>query len=345
MKKIIGIVLVSLCVFNIIGYIYLSNVNPDKISRNSSYFTQKLMWSIIAGGIGAYLLFSNKKGSDPNFRTASKRDNEIDALMGGAKSISKEKFSEERLQRLTESGDTNFRQKAYNQAAIDYSLLIQMQPNNGYAYLKRGASYYRQGNPELALADLNKSVELLGDNFKNLFYRGWTNLKLKNYQDAIADFTKMVQIDSSSYSGYYGRGVAKAEKGDYVGSISDYDKSIQMKSDYSSAYNNRGWSKFKLGKYREAMVDLDRAAQSDPNNWAIFDSRQEIKFALDDLFGCVDDCNTSLKLNAKSSNSYFFRGQAHFRLGNKSKACSDWNKAGELGMAEAYEQISRNCNY
>lgn len=65
MKKIIGGVLVALAALNFIGFIYLSSVNPEKISKNSSYFGRKIITSLIVGGIGIYFLSGNNiKNSD-----------------------------------------------------------------------------------------------------------------------------------------------------------------------------------------------------------------------------------------------------------------------------------------
>jgi tetratricopeptide (TPR) repeat protein len=85
-------------------------------------------------------------------------------------------------------------------------------------------------------------------------------------------------------------------------------------------WNNRGWSKYKLKKYSDALKDLNKSIELDPRNWAIYDSRQEIKFMMNNLKGCIEDCNTVISLNPKISNSYFYRGRACYKQGNKKKA-------------------------
>lgn len=42
-------------------------------------------------------------------------------------------------------------------------------------------------------------------------------------------------------------------------------------------------------------------------------------------------------------NSYFFRGLAKIKMSNKSEGCQDLSKSGELGNAEAYTEIKKNC--
>ena len=69
MKKVTGIILIVFAAFNIIVFIYLSSVNPDKLSKNSSYFGGKTMTSLILGGVEIYLLASESKNE-------SKKDNQ-----------------------------------------------------------------------------------------------------------------------------------------------------------------------------------------------------------------------------------------------------------------------------
>jgi len=65
MKKVFGFILIAIAAVNIFGFIYLSSVNPDKLSKNSSYFGRKFITSLILGGVGIYLLTSDSKKDSP----------------------------------------------------------------------------------------------------------------------------------------------------------------------------------------------------------------------------------------------------------------------------------------
>ncbi len=88
----------------------------------------------------------------------------------------------------------------------------------------------------------------------------------------------------------------------------------------------------------------------DDKNATAYDSRAEIKFNLNDYKGCIDDCDKALSINPNISNTYFLKGRAIYRLGNKEKACEYWSKAGDVGEAdapgkkEAFEYIAKYCN-
>lgn len=251
---------------------------------------------------------------------------------------------EEAPKYLWNEGNAYFEKKNYTLAISNYSELIQLQPNFAYSYFKRGLSYFYIGKYTLALADLDKFIEFVSDEPSAFESRGWIYYYQENFTKALSDFNKQIELAPNNANAYYNKGSVKSELNDQYGAISDYTKAIELMPDFSMAYNNRGWSKFQLKKYQEALIDLDKSIELDPENWIAYDSRQETKFYLNDLKGCIEDCNYSIKLNPKNSNSYFYRGRAFYKQGNKLKACEDWSIAGENGKKESYEYISKYCN-
>lgn len=243
-----------------------------------------------------------------------------------------------------ESGNSNMKEGNYTKAINDFTNLIELNPGVPDGYLKRAKSYLSNGNYSLALLDLNKYIELKTNESEAYYCRGFAKRELKDYVGAMSDFNKLIELSSNNSLGYFERARVKSELGDYNGSISDNTKAIELEPDNSMAYNNRGWDKYSLKKYSDALIDLNKAIQLDNTNWVAYDSRQETKFALNDLKGCVEDCNSAISLNPKCANSYLIRGRAFYKQSNKTKACEDWSKAGELGKTEAYEFIQKYCN-
>ena len=50
------------------------------------------------------------------------------------------------------------------------------------------------------------------------------------------------------------------------------------------------------------------------------------------------------EINPNFTDAYHDRGLAKILLGQKDSGCLDFSKAGELGHAQAYEAIKKNCN-
>lgn len=246
--------------------------------------------------------------------------------------------------KLWKSGNQHDKNKEYEDAIIDYTKLIQLNPQFSYVYKNRGYIYYEQKKYQLALADFNKAIELKGDEPSFYYYRGWLKFDLKDLQSSLIDFNKLIELDSNSSLAYFARARVKSHLSDPIGSISDNTKCILLDPNNSMAYNNRGWEKFELKLYKEALKDVDKAIALDSLNSTAYDSRQEIKFALNDLKGCLADCDKAILLTPEFANPYFFRGRVYFKIGKKVKACENWNKAGELGLIKAYEFITKYCS-
>ncbi len=115
------------------------------------------------------------------------------------------------------------------------------------------------------------------------------------YNLAIAEFNKALEIDPRSAETFNNRGIAFSQKGEYDLAVSDFIRALEIKPLMANTYHNRGITYVKKGEYALALYDFDRALELDPNG----------------------------------TPAYINRGGLHAQL-----ACSDWEKACELGNCE-----------
>lgn len=66
MKKIIGYICIAIALLNVVGFIYLTISNPDKLSGNSDYFIKKIVFALVIGGLGIWLMQSSNKNNNDN---------------------------------------------------------------------------------------------------------------------------------------------------------------------------------------------------------------------------------------------------------------------------------------
>ena len=100
--------------------------------------------------------------------------------------------------------------------------------------------------------------------------------------------------------------------------------------------------KRELHHYTESIVDYTKAIEIDPVP-EIYFYRANVKSELQDYRGAIFDLTQAIELNPKYAEAFYFRGGAELVLGQKDAGCLDLSKAGELGFAEAYEQIKKYC--
>lgn len=232
----------------------------------------------------------------------------------------------------------------FNEALEQYSMVIELTPNFEGSYLNRGYCYYSLQNYSKAISDLTQYIELKPYQEIGYHWRGWAKYYSNDYYGSLKDFNKQIEISPRNSQAYYNRGSAKSKLKDYYGSIKDYRKAIELQPDFSMAYNNIAWSLFLQKKYSEGLKEINKAIELDNKNYVAWDTRAEIKLNLRDYRGCIKDSNKAIELNSRLANSYFLKGKALYKLGEKNNACIEWSKAGELGRIEAYTEIANKCS-
>lgn len=179
---------------------------------------------------------------------------------------------------------------------------------------------------------------------------GMRHMQNKEFASAIRNFSKFLETDENNTDIIFFRGLSKSELGDLYGAISDYDKVIELNSNYpmqynkiGMAYNNKAYSYVKLKEYDKALPFVEKALELDKSEWYFWDTRGEIYLNLGNYDKSISDLDKAIKIK-ENPNSYFLRGLAKIKSGQKVKGCKDLSKAGELGNEDAYTEIAKYCN-
>ncbi|MCP4552228.1 MAG: tetratricopeptide repeat protein [Bacteroidetes bacterium] len=119
-------------------------------------------------------------------------------------------------------------------------------------------------------------------------------------------------------TGHYNWGVLKYQAGNYDGAIEDFDKALEEESNstHSMLYSYRGITQIKMGNYNAAIESFDKAIDLEPTN---------------------------VMLYSNWIKNYYNRGVSHFYVNDLEGACSDWEKAFELGLGTALENLRKYC--
>ena len=91
--------------------------------------------------------------------------------------------------------------------------------------------------------------------------RGNTYCKLKQYQLAIKDFTKVIRMEPANAEALFDRAITYMQMGEYQLAVDDYDSFISLKPDYADAYTYRGISYYYQGKHSFCYRDALRASK------------------------------------------------------------------------------------
>ena len=137
-------------------------------------------------------------------------------------------------------------------------------------YLDKGIEELRTGDLNIALDNMNKSIELRNDWDISYFYRAVVHQALKNFDEAILDYTKALQINPKMTDAYYNRAEIllsrkDVENPDLERAVADLEKAIELDDKFVSALFAMGAAQKKLGNYNKSLEYLDRVLAIEPD--------------------------------------------------------------------------------
>lgn len=182
----------------------------------------------------------------------------------------------------------------------------------------------------------------------------------------------------SDYTHYLECYLIRILDGDMSDALTAINQAIIQFDNISSYYRERSRVYFELKEYSNALVDLNKSFKLNPESFdaLAYSDRARIKALLNDNLGAIKDLDSAIKLDIKNDSYYFLKGLTLNRLGddygailqydkaieidsknpnyylergwaklknNKTGACADWSKAGEMGKYEAYDLIQKYC--
>jgi len=187
-----------------------------------------------------------------------------------------------------------------DKAIADYSSAIALNPKDSDSYNRRGYIYGEQGqmaraiadfdkvialdpggaetysayfnraranattSPDVAMADLNKAIELKADFVEAYLVRGQLKAVTGKQAAAIADLDKALTLEPGDINILTARAYVYFRADNYKLAIADYDKVIAQKPDSAVALFYRGGAKNKLGLKKEGERDVAAALKLDP---------------------------------------------------------------------------------
>jgi tetratricopeptide (TPR) repeat protein len=185
-------------------------------------------------------------------------------------------------------------------------------PNYAPAILKRGIIKYQQKEYKYAIKDITDGLAISKDtNFDAEIYRARAkaNFEIADFRSAISDYSKILEHFPNDEDALVYRAGAKINVNDNSSAINDLDKAISINKKNHIAFNFRGTAKGGLKLYIDGLYDLDQ----------------------------------SIKLKFDYHSAYVNRAAIKMASKDRKGACSDLEKADQLGSGIAYRLIQQYC--
>lgn len=200
-----------------------------------------------------------------------------------------------------------------------------------------------------------------------------------DYKGSIKEFESALLIDPKSSKAYFEIGWSKYFERDYHGAYSAYSSAIYFDPNYGLAFYYRGMISWEIFKnLTAAIADISKAVELSPHKTGNdYFTLAKLKYELIDFRGSISMINTAIELSKVSTEYYLHRGKCNFNLkdfksaiadfeyvisrlprngeaffylgkthilmGKRDQGCQELSRSGEIGFAEAYNEIKSSC--
>ena len=251
-------------------------------------------------------------------------------------------------QPLFQEGLGYLKSRKYSEAVKTFDKAIEIDPNLGFAWTKKGFALNKLGNYRQAVKCFDKAIEIDAKNVLALNDKGTTLLDLKEYNEAVKCFDKAIEIENiienkPIYLCNKGLALCRLQKNNEA--LECYGKAIEINPNLADAWKDVGFVLKELGRYREAVKCFDKAIEINPNLADAWLAKGLVLKELgehDEAVKCFDKANEgydkTLKKGSKDIIDWYGKGHALSQLRKYDEAVKCFDKAIEINpnLADAW---------
>ncbi|MDX2127417.1 MAG: tetratricopeptide repeat protein [Chloroherpetonaceae bacterium] len=216
---------------------------------------------------------------------------------------------------LLNLGIARFQSGSYNRAILDFTDVLQRDPKNYTALMKRGEVRRVIGDSLGSLYDYSTVIKFYPDSAEPFFQRALCYNALGNFVEAQIDFNQAVQLSPNTPNYVYERGLTRIALKNFEGAIADFTQFLKHSPRNSKAYYNRGYCYFQLRNPEAAVKDLSESIVIEPSPEAYY-QRALIKEFYRKYNDAILDYDNALNLDANYDEARYARGILLSNLGN-----------------------------
>jgi tetratricopeptide (TPR) repeat protein len=188
---------------------------------------------------------------------------------------------------------------------------------------------------------------------------------------SIDDYNSYLSTHTPRTIDYVGRALDLMSVHNYDAALADLDRAVALTPDYALSYILRGQVRYKLIQLNNSTGqsvsdkhtmdpmtrnqlerknlelidnDLAQALKLSPTNPYVWYNRANIAAQSGDYDTAIRFYDNALSIKSDFGEAYYNRGYVNLKIGNRSAGIADLSKAGELGVASAYNLIKRVSN-
>lgn len=233
--------------------------------------------------------------------------------------------------------------KQFDQAVVLLDEGLRKDAANAKLTFARGKVFFEQGLYTAAISDFTSVISNNKEFSEAFIMRATAYLKAGRYKDAINDFNRALKNDPGDFRLYKNRASAYAGLKEWQAAISDISFYLKyFENDIQSLYQCGDYC-YEAGDYINALRYFNQVLKEDPNNSMFYKARGKTYLKTSTYQYAMKDLAMSLDLNPQDAETWMFMGLAKIKSGDRLNGCSDLERSGKMGNAEALRFIIDFC--
>ncbi len=194
--------------------------------------------------------------------------------------------------------------------------------DNANARVQRGLIYRQMGNPQAALADYNRALELEKDNTQAFTNRGNAYLDIGRFELAISDYERVLQQEPENVKTRVNMGIAYSSLRNFAKAEEVFALAEEHSSSYADLFVNRAIMNYERKEYAKALIDYQKYLNLNPNDHQIYNDMGVVHSLMGNHQKAIESFTRAISISPVKD-YYRYRAQAYERLGNAAAAQQD----------------------
>ena len=239
----------------------------------------------------------------------------------------------------------SFPLKQYGIASDDIARAMRIDSLNPVCYFYKGLQYtYFIDDAFYARKQFDKAISLNPTDSRFFTFRGKANVEIRAFKEAYKDFDTALSLNSTDYFTYLERGKLNALLYRTDSAFKDFEKAISLNPNDADIYLFRGDFEYNNKDYYGAFSDYQINLKFQPSA-QVYTKCAGIDILLKNYPMAIENCDKALSIDQKFASAFYERGLAKREVNDKTGACSDFQKAKQLGVNNINEIIDQYCNH
>lgn len=232
----------------------------------------------------------------------------------------------------------------YDDAVVQFTKLIEENPEYTEAYVARAESYEKIGKKENAASDYKRATTFDAKN-EDIFYNaGRLYFELEKYDEAIPMLEKVTALDKKHINAY------KYKMDAYI-ALEKYDKALKESNalidlqETAKNYSSRGFINDNLENYNQAEVDYRKSLEKAGNVIETYVSLGNVLYKAKKYDQSLVICNKALSIDSKCKEALWTRSKIYKEKIDYPNAINDLSKMIIFAPEDQEAYFSRGVYY